>query len=247
MVSGTTPRRIRSMSCCENTRSSVTDALRAGRARVFQALGTAVRSCGLISCLSLPRRPCSLRRRAEPRRCHRRPAGAVPHTGRTRDCAISVLATSPRGSGAAPSRIHQKVPSVNPGLIPDVPRRRTASAITRTLHEFMLYRCRRSTWHAANPLDVERELIERLTVKLLADTLNLYPIYCVQAQTRSRCLGGRVCDAPCRSCRREAAQGEVLFDPDNLAPEREARGLEGRGDHPPAPTSVTERPRQAAE
>ena len=27
-----------------------------------------------------------------------------------------------------------------------------------------------------------------------------------------------------------AAQGEVLFDPDDLAPEREARGLEGRGD-----------------
>ena len=28
-----------------------------------------------------------------------------------------------------------------------------------------------------------------LTVKLLADTLNLYPICCAQAQTRSRCLG----------------------------------------------------------
>ena len=27
-----------------------------------------------------------------------------------------------------------------------------------------------------------------------------------------------------------AAQGEVLFDPDDLAPERETRGLEGRGD-----------------
>ena len=95
MVSGTTPRRIRSMSSCENTRSSVTDALRPGRAQVFHVLGTAVRSCGLISCLSLPRRPCSIRRRAEPRRCHRRLAGAVRHTGRTRGCTTSAVATSP--------------------------------------------------------------------------------------------------------------------------------------------------------
>ena len=94
MVSGTTPRRIRSMSSCENTRSSVTDALRPGRAQVFHVLGTAVRSCGLISCLSIPRRPCSILRRAEPLRCHRRLAGAVRHTGRTRGCTTSAVAMS---------------------------------------------------------------------------------------------------------------------------------------------------------
>ena len=66
-----------------------------------------------LSCLSLQRRPCFILRRAEPRRCHRRLAGAVRHTERTRGCATSAVATSPRGSGGAPSRVHQDVPAVN--------------------------------------------------------------------------------------------------------------------------------------